>query len=112
MSKPRTKRTKLVTWVDAWMASSADAFINTWTRVERSYKRPFSRLALQLKFAFYPLLALMAIGWLAYDWGIGPYGGARSLNSAEDAVFDSVIKSRPVQPPTPKRVVIVEIDDC
>jgi adenylate cyclase len=112
MSKPRRKRTKLVTRVDAWMASAADAFINTWTVVERSYKRPFSRLALRLKFAFYPLLALLAIGWLAWDWGIASHGGARSLNSAEDAVFDTVIKSRPVQPATSKRVVIVEIDDC
>ncbi len=89
------------------MAATAHAFIHFWTRVERSYKRPFSRLAWQLRFAFYPLLAIGAIAWLGWDWTHG-----RSLDSAEDAIFDKVIRSRPVEPAASRRVVIIEIDDC
>jgi CHASE2 domain-containing sensor protein len=107
----RRKRTPL-SWLDATMAASAHAFIRWWTILERSYKRPFSRFARRLRFAFYPLLAIGAIAWLGWDWGIAGIGGARSLDSAEDAVFDKVIKSRPFEPPASKRVVVVEIDDC
>jgi CHASE2 domain-containing sensor protein len=60
-----------------------------------------------LRFAFYPLLALGAIAWLGWDWSHG-----RSLDAAEDAVFDKVIQHRPVEPAASKRVVVVEIDDC
>ena len=66
---------------------------------------PGSRTA--LRFAFYPLLALGAIAWLGWDWTHG-----RSLDAAEDAVFDKVIKHRPFEPAASKRVVVVEIDDC
>ena len=86
----RIRSRTLLTWLDAWMAAAAHAFINGWTIVERAYTRPFSRLALRMRFAFYPLLALGAVAWLVFDWT-----GARSLASAEDAVFDNVIKSRP-----------------
>ena len=55
----RRNRTRtLLTWLDAFMASSAHAFIDFWTKVERSYKRPFSWMARRLRFAFYPLLAV------------------------------------------------------
>ena len=104
----RRKRTRtLLTWLDAFLASSAQAFIDFWTKVERSYKRPFYAIARRLRFAFYPLLALGAIAWLAYDWA-----GPRSLDSAENAVFDQVIKSRPIEPAASRDVVVVEIDDC
>lgn len=89
------------------MASSARAFIEFWTKVERSYRRPFSRLAWRMRFAFYPLLALGAVLWLGWDWS-----HARSLDAAEDAIFDKVIKFRPVEPSPSGRVVVVEIDDC
>ena len=61
----------------------------------------------RLKFAFYPLLALGAIGWLGWDWT-----HARSLNSAEDAIFDRVVQWRPFEPKPSGRVVVVEIDEC
>ena len=106
MARRRRTRT-LMTWIDAWMASAAHAFIDYWGRLERGYKRPFAWFAMRVRFAFYPILAICAVGWLAQDWM-----GARSLDSAEDAVFDKVIKSRPIEPSASKRVVIVEIDDC
>ena len=58
--------------------------MRAWTKVERSYRRPSLALALRLKFAFYPLLAtrrdrLARLG-LEHD--------SRSLNSAENAIFD------------------------
>ncbi len=93
--------------IDAAMATSAQAFIDGWGRLERAYKRPLAHLALRVRFAFYPLLALIAVGWLVYDWN-----GDRSLDAAEDAVFDKVIKSRPFEPQPSRRVIVVEIDDC
>ncbi|HET7127081.1 MAG TPA: CHASE2 domain-containing protein, partial [Lysobacter sp.] len=63
--------------------------------------------ALRLRFAFYPALVLCALGWLAWDWN-----HARSLASAEDAIFDQVIKLRPWEPKPSGKVAIVEIDDC
>jgi adenylate cyclase len=93
--------------IDAVMATAAQGFIDGWGRLERAYKRPLARLALHVRFAFYPLLALVAVGWLVYDWT-----GDRSLDAAENAVFDKVIKSRPIEPQPSKRVVVVEIDDC
>ena len=98
---------KATAWLDAGMAASAHAFIDFWGRLERLYKRPLSRFARWLKFAFYPLLALWAVGWLAWDWS-----HARSLDAAEDAIFDQVITHRPFVPAPSKRVVVVEIDDC
>ena len=93
--------------IDAAMASLAVWFMDAWTVVERSWRRPLSHLALRLKFAFYPLLACAALGWLAWDWN-----GDRSLNAAEDSIFDTVIQWRPVEPHPSGRTVVVEIDDC
>lgn len=81
--------------------------MRSWTVVERAYRRPMSAFAYRIKFAFYPLLAIAAIGWLAWDWTHG-----RTLNSAENAVFDTVVNWRPVQPSPSGRVVVVEIDEC
>ena len=104
----RTKRSRtLLGIVDAAMATSAQTFIDGWGRLERAYKRPLAWVALRVRFVFYPLLALFAVAWLVYDWT-----GARSLDAAENAVFDKVIKSRPIEPAASKRVVVVEIDDC
>ena len=71
--------------IDAVMASLAVWFMDAWTVVERSWRRPLSRLALRLKFAFYPLLACAALGWLGWDWSHD-----RSLDSAENSIFDTV----------------------
>ena len=98
---------RVLSWIDSSLAAFGHGFILAWTKVERSYRRPFSRVALRLKFAFYPLLALGAIAWLAWDWG-----HARSLNSAEDAIFDRVVQWRPFEPQPSGRVVVVEIDEC
>jgi CHASE2 domain-containing sensor protein len=94
-------------WLDASLASLGEHFMRSWSIVERAYRRPLSRFALRLKFAFYPLLALAAIGWLAWDWTQD-----RSLNAAENAVFDRVVNWRPVEPAPSGRVVVVEIDEC
>jgi hypothetical protein len=97
----------VLSWIDSSLAAFGHGFILAWTRVERSYRRPFSRIASRLRFAFYPLLALGAIAWLAWDWS-----HARSLNSAEDAIFDRVVQWRPFEPKPSGRVVVVEIDEC
>ena len=88
----------------AWLGYT---FVNRWGAVERGYRRPYARIALRLGFAFYPLLALVALGWLAWDWNHG-----RSLASAENAIFDQVIKLRPWEPKPSGKVVVAEIDDC
>ena len=44
--------------IDAAMASAAVWFMDAWTIVERGWRRPLSKLALRLNFAFYPLLAV------------------------------------------------------
>ena len=96
-----------LSWLDATLAALGDGFIRWWTHVERSYKRPASRFSAWLKFAFYPLLAIGAILWLGWDWS-----HSRSLNSAEDAIFDRVVQWRPYEPKPSGRVVVVEIDEC
>ena len=98
---------RMLSWIDAGMAALGYGFMRQWSRVERSYRRPFSGLALRLKFAFYPLLAIGAVVWLGWDWSY-----ARSLNSAEDAIFDRVVQWRPYEPKPSGRVVVVEIDEC
>lgn len=103
---PRWARASLAR-IDAVMAGAAHSFVKFWTIIERSYRRPFSRVARRLKFAFYPLLAIGALLWLGWDWT-----HARSLDAAEDAIFDTVIKRRPLEPKPSGRVVVVEIDDC
>ncbi len=104
---PRKPITAVTSWADAVMASSGRAFVDFWTRLERSYKRPASRIAIRLKFAFYPLLAIGAVLWLGYDWT-----HSRALDSAENSIFDQVVQWRPVEPKPSGRVVVVEIDDC
>ncbi len=96
-----------MSWIDASLAVLGDRFIRAWSRVERSYRRPSARLALRLKFAFYPLLAIGAITWLAWDWS-----HSRSLNAAEDAIFDTVVQWRPFERGPSGRVAVVEIDEC
>ena len=97
----------MLSWLDASLATLGDVFMRSWSKVERSYRRPFSRVAFRLKFAYYPLLALLALGWLAWDWT-----HERSLNDAENAIFDRVVNWRPMEPTPSKQVVIVEIDEC
>jgi CHASE2 domain-containing sensor protein len=97
----------MLSWLDATLATLGERFMRAWGRVDRSYRRPLSRLALRLKFAFYPLLALAALGWLAWDWT-----HERSLNAAENAIFDRIVNWRPVEPSPSGRVVVVEIDEC
>ena len=97
----------LVSWIDASLAAIGDRFMRSWTVVERAYRRPLSRFALRLKFTCYPLLAFAAFGWLGWDWTHD-----RSLNAAENAVFDKVINWRPIEPVPSGRVVVVEIDEC
>ena len=98
---------RIFSWIDASLAALGHGFIRQWTRVERSYRRPLSWLAFRLKFAFYPLLAIGAIAWLGWDWS-----HARSLDSAEDAIFDQVVQWRPFEPRPSGQVVVVEIDEC
>ena len=97
----------VLSWLDAGLAALGYAFLKLWTHVDRSYRRPASWVAFRLKFAFYPLLALGAVGWLAWDWSHD-----RSLDAAENAIFDRVIRWRIVEPQPSGRVVVVEIDEC
>lgn len=97
----------LLAWIDAAMARAAILFMDNWSKVERAYRRPFSAFSLRLKFLFYPLLACAAIGWLAWDWTHD-----RSLDAAEDAIFDKVVHWRPWEAEPSGRVVVVEIDEC
>ena len=97
----------LITWIDAVMSTLAVAFMRSWTVVERSYRRPMSHLMVHTKFVVYPLIAVVAIGWLGWDWS-----HTRSLNAAENAIFDTVIHSRPIEPRPSGRTAVVEIDDC
>ena len=98
---------RVLSRTDASLATLGEGFMRSWSVVERGYRRPLSRFAYRMKFAFYPLLALGALVWLAWDWIHD-----RSLNAAENAVFDRVINWRPVQPVPSGRVVVVEIDEC
>jgi adenylate cyclase len=97
----------MLSWLDAPLAALGDGFMRAWSKVERSYRRPFSRAAFRLKFAYYPLLALLALGWLVWDWTHD-----RTLNAAENAIFDQVVNWRPMEPQPSGRVVVVEIDEC
>jgi adenylate cyclase len=94
-------------WVDSAMATAGIVFMDAWGRLERGYRRPLARVALRLKFAFYPLLACAALAWLGWDWT-----HERSLDAAEDAIFDQIVRWRPIEPRLSGRTLIVEIDDC
>lgn len=89
------------------MAVASQRFIEAWAVVERAHRRPLTRLSQRLGFAFYPLLAVAMLAGLAWDWQ-----GARTLDAAEDAVFDRIIGWRPLEPRPSGRTVVVEIDDC
>ncbi len=97
----------LLSWLEAGSAWLGYTFVDRWGRLERFYRRRYAWAALRLGFAFYPLFAACALGWLAWDWT-----HARNLDSAEDAIFDQVIKLRPWEPAPSGQVVVVEIDDC
>lgn len=98
---------RLLSRINATMTRLGHAFVDRWGRFEKSYRRPNAQIALHLKFAFYPLLVLLALGWLAWDWS-----HARNLAAAENAIFDQVITWRPVEPAPSGQVVVVEIDEC
>jgi CHASE2 domain-containing sensor protein len=100
-------RERVLPWLESLFAWLGYSFVNRWGALERGYRRPLARIALKLRFAFYPLLVLGALGWLAWDWHHD-----RNLASAEDAIFDQVIKLRPWEPTPSGKVAIVEIDDC
>ncbi len=97
----------LILRIEAVMSTLAVVFMDAWTVVEQSWRRPLSHLMVRTKFIVYPLIAIAAIGWLAWDWTHD-----RSLNAAEDAIFDTVIQWRPVEPKPSGRTAVVEIDDC
>jgi adenylate cyclase len=103
----RRLASQALSWIDSTLAATGESFMRSWTVVERAYRRPLSAFAFRIKFAFYPLLALAALTWLGWDWMHG-----RTLNAAENAVFDQVINWRPVEPVPSGRVVVVEIDEC
>jgi hypothetical protein len=100
-------RERVLPWLESLFAWLGYSFVNRWGALERGYRRPLARIALKLRFAFYPLLVLGALGWLGWDWHHD-----RNLASAEDAIFDQVIKLRPWEPTPSGKVAIVEIDDC
>jgi len=89
------------------MARAGVAFMDAWGVLERGYRRPLSWISQRLRFAFYPLLAVAMVGWLAWDWTHD-----RTLDAAEDAIFDQVVNWRPVEPSPSGRTVVIEIDDC
>ncbi|MFC7300761.1 CHASE2 domain-containing protein [Cognatiluteimonas weifangensis] len=107
MGKGKQWRERLASRLEAGFAWLGYTFVNRWGAFERGYRRPFARAALRLRFAFYPLLVLVALGWLAWDWH-----HERNLAAAENAIFDQAIKLRPWEPEPSGRVVVVEIDDC
>lgn len=100
-------RERVLPWLESLFAWLGYNFVNRWGALERGYRRPLARIALKLRFAFYPLLVIGALGWLAWDWHHD-----RNLASAENAIFDQVIKLRPWEPKPSGKVAIVEIDDC
>jgi CHASE2 domain-containing sensor protein len=97
----------MLSWLDSSLAAVGEGFMRSWSKVERGYRRPFSRFAFRVKFAFYPLLALGALAWLGWDWT-----DDRTLNAAENAIFDRVVTWRPVEPRPSGQVFVVEIDEC
>ena len=97
----------VLAWVHTCMATVGVMAMDAWTVALRGYRRPLAQLTLKLRSGFFPLLAVGAIAWLAWDWT-----HERSLDAAEDAVFDQILQWRPLEPSPSGRVVVVEIDDC
>src|SRR3546814_16073009 len=86
------------------MAWASFTFITRWGALERGYRRPYAKLALRLKFAFYPMLAITALPWLGWDWS-----HARNLAAAADAISDPVIGLRTREPMPPDPVEVLDI---
>ena len=74
------------------LASSAHAFIDRWGRLSAATERPYARLALRLRFAFYPLLAIWrAVGGWRWDWHARSqprFGRRRDLRPGDPAAAD------------------------
>ena len=93
-------------------------FIRNWGLTDRAIGRTTAAIASRFRFSFFPVLTLITLGFLFYDYqGIGTwngtqYGGNRQLSSVEDSLFDWVITKRPVDPKASGRVVVAEIDEC
>jgi hypothetical protein len=96
----------LLSWIDAAMAASAMASSILDPRGTH-LQAATVRLRVPAAVRLLSPARLGAIAWLGWDWTHG-----RSLDAAEDAVFDKVIQHRPFEPAASKRVVVVEIDDC
>ncbi len=97
----------IAAWFHTRVATLGVTAMDAWTVVLRGYRRPLAWLTLKFGFRFFPLLAVVAIAWLVWDWT-----HERSLDAAEDAIFDQVLQWRPLEPTPSGRVVVVEIDDC
>lgn len=91
---------------------ASDVFLKAWSRWERAYGRTSSAIASKMRFGFFPAATVVVLGWLLWDYGVAGYGGAQKLSSAEDSLFDVVIKNRPVDPRSSGRVLVAEIDEC
>jgi len=73
-------------------------FMREWSKVERSYRRPFSRIVSRLKFRLLP-----ACSPRARSTGCVGREPRRSLEQAENAIFDYVITWRRSSPSPPAR---------
>ncbi len=98
---------RLESLFEAALARLGHSFIDYWGALQQRYRRVYALITLRLRYAFFPLLALGALGWLAWDWQ-----HERQLASAEDAIFDQIIGFRPWEPKPSRQVVVVEIDEC
>ncbi len=89
-------------------------FIRTWGLWERAFGRTSAAFASRLRFSFFLAMTVTALGFLFWDfYGIpGFIEGHKSLASAEDSLFDSVISKRPIDPKSSGRVIVAEIDEC
>jgi CHASE2 domain-containing sensor protein len=93
-------------------------FIKTWSLWERAFGRGSSAIASRLRFSFFLVMTVIALGSLYWDfYGFGTWrgiqlGGNQNLSSVEDSLFDWVIAKRPIDPKPSGEVVIAEIDQC
>src|SRR5262245_62061407 len=87
---------------EAALARLGHSFIAFWGALQQRYRRVYALVAVHVRYAFYPLLALAALGWLAWDWQHD-----RQLARAEDAIFDQIIGWRPWEPKPSRQVVVV-----
>lgn len=103
----RGLKLRLLSHINDTMSRLGHAFVESWKVVQKAYRRPNAKLALRLGFAFYPLLTVLALGWLGWDWT-----HARNMAAVENAIFDKMIAWRPLEPEPSGKVVIVQIDEC